>query len=225
MARSATRGRTRPGPRRARRTSIDYRPQAQVRADAERAIASSQAAHAKFAAAAARNTIAHPTASVVKEPPTSVTAPRPTKTPPEAMRTRANARRWRYSNGQIMRCMPDRGGDAHHPRRPFGAVLSFGSFIGMPLVSCGVGRPITYQYDITLIDDRKSDSAGRPGRRSDGQPSGARGPEADHKSCELASRAAKRHSRPTASGTVGLSMTRKCQLAFDSAPAGRCRLV
>ena len=139
------------GPGRARRTSIDYRPQAQVRADAERAIARSQAAHAKLPAAAARNSIAHPTASVVKEPPTSVTAPRPTKTIPAPMRTPAQKRRWRYSHGAIMRCMPDRGGDAHHPRGPFGAVLSLGACIGMPPVGCGVGHPVTYQNDITLI--------------------------------------------------------------------------
>ena len=134
-----------------RRTSIEYRLQAQVRADAERAIASSQAAHAKFAAAAARNTIAHPTATVVKEPPTRVTAPRPTKTIPAVMRARPNARRWRYSNGQIMRRMPDRGGDAHHPRRPLGPVLSFCAFIGILPVNCGVGYPTTYKNDITLI--------------------------------------------------------------------------
>jgi hypothetical protein len=39
--------------------------------------------------------------------------------------------------------MPDRGGDSHHPRRPFAAVLSLGAFIGMPPAECGVGRPIT----------------------------------------------------------------------------------
>ena len=33
--------------------------------------------------------------------------------------------------------MPGRGGDSHHPRRPFGAVLSLGAFIGMPSVGCG----------------------------------------------------------------------------------------
>jgi hypothetical protein len=27
--------------------------------------------------------------------------------------------------------MPDRGGDVHHARRPFGAVLLFGGCIGM----------------------------------------------------------------------------------------------
>jgi len=172
-----------------RRTSIEYRLQAQVRADAERAIASSQAAHAKFAAAAGRNTIAHPTATVVKEPPTRVTAPRPTKTTPEAMRTRPNARRWRYSNGQIMRRMPDRGGDAHHPRRPVGAVLSFCAFIGKLPVSRGAGYPTTYKNDITLIS--KPSRATVQAAMADGQPSGARGPDGDHKSCELASREAK----------------------------------
>jgi hypothetical protein len=114
--------------------------QAQVQADAERAMARSQAAHAKLPAAAARNSIAHPTASVVKEPPTSVTAPRPTKTIPAPMRTPAQKRRWRYSHGAIMRCMPDRGGDAHHPRRPLGAVLSLDAFIGVTPVGCDV-RP------------------------------------------------------------------------------------
>jgi hypothetical protein len=46
--------------------------------------------------------------------------------------------------------MPDREGDAHHPRRPFVAVLSLGAFIGMPPVTCGVSHPITYQNDITF---------------------------------------------------------------------------
>src|SRR5258708_43203 len=67
--------------------------------------------------------------------------PRPTKTIPLAMRTPAQARRWRYSHGEIMRRMPDRGGDAHHARRPFGAVLSLGAFIGMPPAALGV-RPL-----------------------------------------------------------------------------------
>src|ERR1039458_1004876 len=82
---------------------------------------------------------------------------------PPAMRPTPKTRRWRYSYGTIRRCMPGRGGDAHHPRRPFAAVLSLGAFIGMPPAGCGVGHPITYQYDITLVPglsmaavDRKS---------------------------------------------------------------------
>jgi hypothetical protein len=53
--------------------------------------------------------------------------------------------------------MPDRGGDAHHPRRPFAALLSLGAFIGMPPVTCGVGHPIIYQNDITF-DERRVES-------------------------------------------------------------------
>jgi hypothetical protein len=36
----------------------------------------------------------------------------------------------------------------------------------MPPVSHGVGYPITYQYDITLIDNRKSAGADRLGEPS-----------------------------------------------------------
>jgi hypothetical protein len=46
------------------------------------------------------------------------------------------------SHGEIMRRTPDRGGAAHHPRRPFGAVLSLGAYIGMPPVTFGV-RPLS----------------------------------------------------------------------------------
>src|SRR5580693_4740672 len=60
-------------------------------------------------------------------------------------------RRWRYSIGLIRRCRPGRGGVSHHLRRRFAAVLSLGAFIGMPPAECGVGHPITYQRDITLI--------------------------------------------------------------------------
>jgi hypothetical protein len=70
---------------------------------------------------------------------------------PQAPRTTPEARRWRYSHGAIERCRPDRGGVAHHSRRPFGAVLSLGAFIATPPVSCGVGHPTTYQVDITLL--------------------------------------------------------------------------
>jgi hypothetical protein len=137
--------RWRPGPERARRTSVDYRPQAQVQADAERAIPRSQAANKSCAAAAARNSVAHPAAFVEKEPPTSVTAPRPTRTAPMAVRTRAQARRWRYSHGAIMRCMPDREGvpQRHQVVVELGAVWSFCAFIGILPVSCGVGYPTT----------------------------------------------------------------------------------
>ena len=62
----------------------------------------------------------------------------------------------------------DRGGEAHHPRRPFAVVLSLGAFIGTPPVSCRAGHPITYKYDITFVGDRESDNAaalahGQPG--------------------------------------------------------------
>ena len=45
-------------------------------------------------------------------------------------RVAPEARRWRYSHGLIQRRAPDCVGDAHHPRRPLGAVLSLGAFIG-----------------------------------------------------------------------------------------------
>ena len=61
----------------------------------------------------------------------------PAKTTPLAIRTRAQARRWRYSHGEMMSRMPDRGGDAHRARRPFGALLLSGPCIGLPPVSCG----------------------------------------------------------------------------------------
>src|SRR5215472_594723 len=70
---------------------------------------------------------------------------------PPTIRVPPNRRRCRYSHGLIKRCMPGRGGDSHHPRRPFAAVLSLGVFIGIPPAECGVGYPITYQSDITLI--------------------------------------------------------------------------
>ena len=76
----------------------------------DRAIASSQAAYEKLAAAATRKMAAHPAAFAEKEPPMSVTAPSPAKTVPAVMRTPAQARRWRYSHGAIRRLIPDRGG-------------------------------------------------------------------------------------------------------------------
>ena len=115
--------------------------QAQVRADVERAIAMSQAAHAKLPAAAARNSIAHPTAAVVKEPPTSVTAPRPSKTIPAPMRTPAKKRRWRHSHGAIMRCMPDRGGRCPPTAQAFGSSAVIGCVHRVTPVGCGV-RPL-----------------------------------------------------------------------------------
>jgi hypothetical protein len=68
----------------------------------------------------------HPHAGQSFPPKESVTAPRPARTTALAMRTTAQACRWRYSQGMIRRCMPGRGGDAHHPRRPFGAVVPHG---------------------------------------------------------------------------------------------------
>ena len=74
-----------------------------------------------------------------------MTAPSPTKTVHEAMRTRAKALRWRYSHGAMMRCIPDRGGvpQRHQVVVALGVVSLFGSRIGMSPVSCGVGRPTT----------------------------------------------------------------------------------
>src|SRR5579864_3414824 len=72
-------------------------------------------------------------------------------TMPPARRATPKPRIWRYSMGLIRRCRPGRGGVSHHLRRRFAAVLSLYAFIGMPPVGCGVGHPITYQYDIILI--------------------------------------------------------------------------
>jgi hypothetical protein len=90
---------------------------------------SSQFANARCAVAAARNTIVHPYVFQSFPPKANVTAPRPARTTPEAIRTPAQARRWRYSHGEIMSRRPVRGGDVHHPRRPFRAALSFAAFI------------------------------------------------------------------------------------------------
>jgi hypothetical protein len=121
--------------------------QAQVRGDAERAIASSQAASRKLAAAATRNSAANPAAFAVKEPPKRVTAPRPVNTIPAAMRTRAKTRRWRYSHGAIRRLIPDRGGvpQRHQVVVELGAVESLCACTGMPPVTCGArpSRPVT----------------------------------------------------------------------------------
>src|SRR5215469_10333420 len=85
-------------------------------------------------------------------PKASVITPRLAKTPAAEMRTAAKPRRWRYSHGAMMRRMPDRGGDAHHPRRPLRAVLSLCAFIGMPPVAVASAIRSIYQSDITLID-------------------------------------------------------------------------
>ena len=82
--------------------------QAQVRADGERAMVDYPVGELLLPARA-RNTIVHPYVFQSVPPNESVTAPRPTKPIPVAMRTRAQARRWRYSHGAIMRRMPDRG--------------------------------------------------------------------------------------------------------------------
>jgi hypothetical protein len=49
--------------------------------------------------------------------------------PPPAIRVTPKARRWRYSQGAIRRCIPDRGGDRHHARRPSAALFSFHAFM------------------------------------------------------------------------------------------------
>jgi hypothetical protein len=51
--------------------------------------------------------------------------------------------------------MPDRGGDAHHPRRPFEAVSSLGALIAIASCKRDAGYPATYQSDITLIGIRQ----------------------------------------------------------------------
>src|SRR5580698_5903689 len=70
---------------------------------------------------------------------------------PLATRVTPKPRRCRYSIGLIRRCRPGRGGVSHHLRRRLAPVLSLLAFIGMPPAGCGVGHPITYQRDITLI--------------------------------------------------------------------------
>ena len=96
---------------------------------------------------------------------------------PPAICVTPKARRWRYAHGFIRRRMPCRGGVSHHPRRPFAAVLSLGARIGMPPVACGVGHPITYKHDITLIADSKGLTGRvRPGDRDHLRPGGGSGP-------------------------------------------------
>jgi len=73
---------------------------------------------------------------------------------PLTIRTRAQARRWRYSHGEMMSRMPDRGGAVHHARRPLDAVLLLGAGIGPSPNHMLVGRSTIYQYDITSIFDR-----------------------------------------------------------------------
>ena len=72
--------------------------QAQVRADSERAILSSQEANQKFAAPAASRDA--PKIAHAPETSESIKAPRPAETIPPPMRTPAQARRWRYSHGE-----------------------------------------------------------------------------------------------------------------------------
>jgi hypothetical protein len=117
--------------------------QAQVRANSERAIAMYQQPPARFSAPRTRKKAAHPYTPYERH-----TTPAAAATPPPTIRMGPEARRWRYSHGAIARRSPDRGGDAHHPRRPFGAVLSLGVFIGMPPVGCGLvlsaeNRPVS----------------------------------------------------------------------------------
>jgi len=74
---------------------------------------SSQKANKKFATAtASRNA---PKITHALETSETTMTPRTNATIPPAMRMPAKARRWGYSHGEIMRRMPDRGGDAHHP--------------------------------------------------------------------------------------------------------------
>lgn len=78
-------------------------------------------------------------------------------TQPPATRMIPNARRWRYSYGAMTRRMPDRGGDAHHARRPLGKTLSSGAFTKEALRrSCFDRQPES--WNTTLI------SSGQPER-------------------------------------------------------------
>src|ERR1700733_1466960 len=112
---------------------------------------SSQYANAECAAAAARNANVHPYVFASFPPKDSVMRPRLVNTIALAMRTRAKPRRWRYSQGAMMSRIPDRGGDVHRERRPFGAGLLSGACIRMPPVGCRSVASMTYQDDITLI--------------------------------------------------------------------------
>jgi hypothetical protein len=81
---------------------------------------------AKFAAAIAPKKAAHPYTPYARHTTAAAAA-----TAPPTIRVRPKARRWRYSQGTIRRCRPDRGGYAHHPRRPFAALLSLAAFIAI----------------------------------------------------------------------------------------------
>src|SRR5581483_9939813 len=104
----------------------------------ERRMLSSQAATASWAAPAPAKANAHAYVFVSVPPNPSVSTQRQANTIALVMRRRAKPRRWRYSQGAMMRCRPDRGGDSHHPRSPFGARLSFGPCIGILRVRRGV---------------------------------------------------------------------------------------
>src|SRR5665213_3229952 len=67
-----------------------------------------------------------------------------------ATRVTPKARRWRYSEGKIRRCIPDRGGDRHHPRRPFAAMYPLRAF--MAASSCHA----SYWGRVALLSHRFS---------------------------------------------------------------------
>jgi hypothetical protein len=83
----------------------------------------SQPATARLAAASTLNAIAHPYAFQLLPPNASVRTLQPAATMPPRIRRRAKVRRWRYSQGAMMRRMPARGGHAHHARKLFAAKL------------------------------------------------------------------------------------------------------
>jgi hypothetical protein len=101
--------------------------QAQDRADAERAMVRYQQPPARFSAPRTTKKAAHAWAPYER----SRTPPTASKLP-QAIRVTPEARRWRYSHGAIRRLLTVR----------WGAVLSFGAFIGMPPVGCGVGHAV-----------------------------------------------------------------------------------
>jgi hypothetical protein len=67
-----------------------------------------------------------------------------------ATRVTPKERRWRYSQGEIRRCIPDRGGDSHHPRRPFAAVYLLRAFMGTPSCHALLGRVALLSHRFSL---------------------------------------------------------------------------
>lgn len=98
---------------------------------------SNQYANKNCAAARTSQNAVHPYVVESFPPRERVTSPSPSKTKAATARTPAQARGWQYSHGERARRMPDRGGYAHHPRRPSEGVWPTGAFISGASLSLG----------------------------------------------------------------------------------------